>query len=455
MAERGGGGSAPFGLLTALRVRQTPTSTSTSTSTCRVSLILLPYDFPTFFQLLSRIDAHLRSLPLTSTSSAALQAAPSLYRDLSAFLQRIPAYCAAPLQALLAKQPRLPRLEVKAGEVGVLGVEVMEAMKTWKERARAMMNLEKEEAEKERTREDAARHTLHIRATLPHPHPHTPGNRQPSPTTKKRKRIHKTPWQSEVEALIGASKPELERERELDFLPPPLDEVIPGVEGEVEGEGGGGLTSVFLSSEAALERALPMWRSVALRRLDSLPLLAAAFPPPPRRPSPPSTPLKFLPRSAATSALDAAHSRPLATLSDYQTYLRLHPTLRSVEEGTMGSFGSPFKKRVEEEGVEEKDVLEGRRGEDSAASGKGKGKTRAIRDSLADFVRRRDSDSVEEANERQRSTESSGSPAPQPPSFISGLQSEMEPGQGSDGGREDVTVMRDENEGERAMRPQR
>ena len=387
----------------------------------KVALVLLPYDFPTLFILLSRIDLHLRSLPLTSSSTAALHSSPSLYRELAAFLARCPAYAAAPLHAWMAKQPRLPKVEAGGsgvrvgggaggGEVGVLGAEVVELMKGWKERAKAMMAVEKEAADKaaleQVDRDWEASMSLPLRnsplstpsPSLPHPsHPSTPLT---SNRSRKRRRTHRrTPVQSEVEALITGPRttPAL-------LLPP-------ATEGEQVGEGreeGAGLDSVFLLSEAALDSRLDEWKARVWEAVDTVPLLSRSFPCP-RRPPPPAT-LTLHPRSQAVVAADRAHTRPLATLSDYQSVLRRRQTLRSVEEGMGGGvegggFGSPWRRKagMEEEAVEEKDVVgEGRRGE--AEGAKGRGKRTAGKDRLADFVaelaRRRERSEVPPAAER-------------------------------------------------------
>ena len=380
-----------FGVLTANRAKQ------------KLSLILLPYDFPVFFQLLARIDAHLRSLPLTSSSSAALQAAPGLYRELSTFLARIPAYCSAPLQALLAKQPRLPRLEVKAGEQGVLSAEVSELMKGWKDRARAMMALEKEQSERERAEDAQAKHHARLLPFAPRPIP-LPSSARPdavhelngsaAPARKRKRAQRKSRKQSEVDALISGR---LDREA---MLVPSPDEA-----GTVEEEDReGGLRAVFLLPEEALDARLAEWRARAWAALDSSPLLAHAFPPP--RPPAPSVLGELTPRSLGTAAADSAHALPIAAIGDYQQHLRLHPPLRSVDEGAgMGSFGSPFRKRVEEEGVEEKDVMEGRRADDAAAASKGKGKKGANKDRLADWLAKRAEAAAKSADE-QRSSQS-------------------------------------------------
>lgn len=327
-------GSAPFAVLTFNRRLNKPL------------LYLLPYDFPTFLSLLTRIDQHLRSLPLTSSSLIAHQSAPHLYRDLTAFLSKIPHYCAAPLQQWVGKQGRIGRLEVKVSDVGVLSQEVQELMKGWKERVKTMMAIEKEAAEKSKTQ----------------PTPTTSSTSSPPPPSKKRKRVV-TPSQSEVESLIS--------QRDIRLLPPPSTETI-----------GEGLTSLFLVPDPSL--LLSTWRELAFQPFDSLPpVLCHSFPAPVQE----ERPLRLRPRSARVVKGDGEHSLQVGLMGDFQRMKQVG--LRSVEEEVRG-FGSPFRRRVEEEGVEEKDVLESR-----SDSGKQKGKNKA-KDKLSDWVAKRNAAAAHE-----------------------------------------------------------
>ena len=398
---------APFGLLTADRRRGKPV------------MVLLPWNFPALFSLLARIDAHLRALPLTASSSVALSSAPPLFASLASFLSSLPSLYLAPMQAVLGRIPRLPRLEVRDMGRAAVSAEVMEKIKGWKERAGQEMKREREEAEKQRAKEAAAA----VKGGKTRKRQRSAGEaatagagsinsvKAPARRNDEQPRRTKAAWEEVVEALIAGKT-----ERKLELLPP-----LPSPEQQRDGWSRGqegaeartaaadipSLAELFIMPAEEMAQQLPRWRERACALLQRHPLHALAFPivsaaGTETGSSSSSSPAALLlrPRSSSTAAADASHSVPLSGMGDYLSHLRRQHSLRlplpepDAAFSSFAAFGSPFRRlrgpglrrdglrgdgpRAEAEGVEdreevdvmERDVQLGGRPGEAAGSGR-------------------------------------------------------------------------------------
>ena len=347
--------SPPFGLLYANK------------QTKKAYLVVLPYDFPTLFTYLSRIDTHLRSLPLTSSSSAALTSNPALYSSFANFLSTLPFYYWPAVQTALSRMHRLPRLDVRmdVSVVGGLRADVSENMRKWKEEAAKEMKEEKEAREKEGKQEKKEQHS-------------SDGERMEGRKKKRRRengsngeavaaasevtvelrdeiklrRRPVSPEEAEVEWLLMASN--TAEERPLLPLPQPrtAEQETKEDRSPWRARGRVAVLDLFELREDELDSAMSEWRDKAQQLLQPYPLLASALPPPPA-PPPSASPAKLTLRPRLPPrTTEPCH--PIAVMGDFHSYLKSRPApLREPidssgggEEGGGGlpAFGSPYRR---------------------------------------------------------------------------------------------------------------
>ena len=375
-------------------------------------LVLLPYDFPTFFSYLSLIDTHLRSLPLTSSSSAALTSKPGLYQEFAAFLSKLPFYYWPAVQAALGRMHRLPRLDVKmdVSVVGGVSAEVSERMRRWKEEAGRAMKEEKEAREvkdskgkKEVTDSEQTEGKKKKRRR-----DNTNGEAAAGLAAAelvediKPRRRPLSSEEAEIEWLLAPSAAE-----DRPLLPPPLPPELPQAKEEKKNawrvRGRVKVTDLFELSEEDVDSAMRQWRDRAMQLMQPFPLLAAALP----APSAPSSSFASPPALTLRPRLPPSASEPchpIAVMGDFHTYLKSRPSplrdaIDSSEDDASGmtlpAFGSPYRRHgrrgltvnagMDDDGeveVNERDVaVIG--GELQQTRGKGKWKPRL---SLTDFV---------------------------------------------------------------------
>ena len=341
--------TSPFGLLYANKQAK------------KAYLVLLPYDFPTFFSYLSRIDTHLRSLPLTSSSSAALTSNPALYASFAGYLSTLPFYYWPAVQAALGKMHRLPRLDVRMDVtvVGGVSVEVSERMKRWKDEAGKAMKEEKEAREKEgkgkkeqllESEQTEGKRKKRRREN---------GNgeaaaSQAAAEWQENAKLRRRPLsaeEAEVEWLLSASTAE---ERPLLPPPPPPQDTEKTKEerrnawrqrGRVQ------VVDLFDLREDDVDTALSEWKDRAAQLLQPFPLLASVLPPP-AVPLPSSSPTTLIlrPRLPPSSS-EPCH--PIAVMGDFHAYLKSRPApLREVMDTgdddsgatVLPAFGSPYRR---------------------------------------------------------------------------------------------------------------
>ena len=376
--------------------------------TQRVHLVLLPYDFPTFLSYLSRIDTHLRSLPLTSSSSAALQHNPQLYSQFAAFLSKLPFYYAPAVQAALGRMHRLPRLDVKvdAAVAGGISAEVSDNMRRWKEEAGRAMKEEKEAREQKENggrkeqQEDVRAQGKRKKRRREAMNGGSAGGHATAESKEdvKLRGRPASPEEAEIEWLLASN---IAEERPL-LPPPPPEQSRKTAEERRTARRQRGRVSVvdlFELEDDELDGARSEWRERAVRLMQPFPLLASLVPPPP----PPLAPveLKLRPR-LPPSASEPCH--PIAAMGDFHAYLKSKPPpLREVvddsDDGGSGAglqaFGSPFRRHgrrelsanagMDEDGeveVNERDVAV-LGGELQQSRGRGKWKPKP---SLSEFV---------------------------------------------------------------------
>ena len=339
--------TAPFGLLYAHKPSK------------KVYLVLLPYEFPTFFSYLSRIDNHLRSLPLTSSSSAALTSNPALYSSFAQFLSRLPFYYWPAVQAALGRMHRLPRLDVKmhANVAGAVSAEVSENMRRWKEEASKAMAEEKDGREKDSRVGKSEQ----------------PSDSEQMPSRKKKRRRENGYGEAgagqavaEVQKEIKLRRPPVSAEEaEVEWLLttstaeerpllPPLTSMgthfeIEGTRDELRQSGVVKVADVFLLSDDDLASAMSEWKSRAVQLMQPFPLLASVLPPP--IPPPTSSSVLTLRPRLPPSAFEPC--QPIAVMGDFHAYLKAKPPpLREAVDSSdddggdtgLPAFGSPYRR---------------------------------------------------------------------------------------------------------------
>ena len=340
----------PFGLLYANKYMK------------KAYLVLLPYDFPTFFSYLSRIDTHLRSLPLTSSSSAALTSNPALYTSFAGFLSTLPFYYWPAVQAALGRMHRLPRLDVRmdVSVAGGVSAEVSERMRRWKEEAGRAMKEEKEAREQKDSRgkkeqpygeqvegrkKKRRRENMNGEAAA--------AGSQATAESQDESKVWRRPLsaqEAEVEWLLATNTTE-----DRPLLPPPLPlHTTPKTKEEQRNawrqRGRVSVMDLFGLEDDDVEGVMEEWKDRVVQLMQPFPLLASVLPARSSLPPSSSSALTLRPR-LPPSASEPSH--PIAVMGDFHAYLKSRPApLREAVDASdddssvtgLPAFGSPYRR---------------------------------------------------------------------------------------------------------------